>query len=191
MSSIKYNKSKTYLLPLLSEVIAFEDKFLPYLENTYMFDDKNEYTNCFYILHDFSFKNPEFTKYEYKLTNNPLFVKHIDIGNKVLYIFNFPTEYLHEYKCLMNSEYSKFGNDAKDLILKFWTEIYGKNTTGMNFILKVKQILFKEDKLRTEIENQLSTREHRVRLDEKAELGQYVDIENETFNLSNIEEYAK
>lgn len=188
MSSIKYNKSKTYLLPLLSEVIAFEDKFLPYLENTYMFDSENKYEDCLLILHDFSFRNPEFTAYEHRLTNNPLFVNHIDIGNKVLYIFKFPEEYLHEYYCLKQSKYSKFGEDAKQLILDFWTKMYGKSSTGINFILKVKQILFKQDKLKKEIENQLSTKDHRVILDDDAELGEFVEISNETFNLNVINE---
>lgn len=187
MSSIVYNKSKTYLLPLLSELIAFEDKFLPYLENTYMFDDENEFKECFYILHDFSFRNPEFTSYEHRLTNNKLFVKHIDIGNKVLYIFKFPEEYLHEYYCLRDSKYSKFGKDAKELILDYWTKMYGKSSAGINFILKVKQILFKEDKLKKEIEDRLSTKDNGiVILDDDAELGEFVKVENETFNLKQF-----
>ena len=116
---IKYNKSKTYLLPLLSEILEFDKDFLPFLENTFMFDMDDKYPNCLLLLHDFDFKNPEFTKYEHKFTKNELFVELIDIGNKVLYVFKFPEEYLTEYNKLIESKYSEFGEDAKELILEF------------------------------------------------------------------------
>ena len=124
MSSIKYNASKTYLLPLLSEIIGFESKFMNYLENTYMYvDDESLDQSIPYlaVLHEFSFKNPEFTSYEHRLIDNELFVKCIDIEDNVLYIFKFPEEYLKEYELLKNSKYSEFGDDAKKLILNFWT----------------------------------------------------------------------
>ena len=57
---LKFNKSKTYLLPLISEVLDLNIKFLPYLINTYLFDENNEYEKCIFILHEFNFKNPEF-----------------------------------------------------------------------------------------------------------------------------------
>lgn len=179
VNTIKYNKSKTYLLPLLSEVLDFDIKFLPYLLNTYMFDQNNEYENCFFILHEFNFKNPEFTKYEYKLTNNPLFVKHIDIDDKVIYVFKFPEEYLNEYNCLLNSQYSKFGDDAKQLILRFWGEVYSGNSSGVNFLLKVKQILYKDQKLKERLQKELN-----VVIDNEQELGDYVDPNNEIIILN-------
>ena len=41
MSSLKYNKSKTYLLPLIAPIIGIEEKYIDYLENTFMFDEDN------------------------------------------------------------------------------------------------------------------------------------------------------
>ena len=38
---MKYNRSKTYLLPLLSELVELDKKFMPYLVNTYMYDNEN------------------------------------------------------------------------------------------------------------------------------------------------------
>jgi len=182
---MKYNKSKAYLLPLIAPIINIEEKYISFLENTFMFDNENEFENCFYIYHDFSFKNPEFTKYEHKFTNCYLFRKLIDISsNKVLYIFNFPEEYMHEYNCLKNSRYSDFGEDAKQQILDFWTKIYGKSTQGVNFILSVKKILYKDDKLKKQIEESLSSKHHKVILDDDAELGEKVEIINETFSLN-------
>ena len=184
MSKIKYNTSKTYLLPLISEVIDLDLKFIDYLENTYMFDSNNEYEDCIFLHHKFDFKNPEFTAYEHKLTNNKLFVKHVDIGDKVVYIFKFPYEYLPEYYYLKDSEYSKFGKDAKELILRFWTELYGKVPVGIKLILKIKQILYKDSQLKKEIEQRLSSDKHKVILDDDSELGEHVNINDETINLS-------
>lgn len=184
MSSLKYNKSKTYLLPLIAPIIGIEEKYIDYLENTFMFDKNNEFNQCFYLYHDFNFKNPEFTKYEHKIIECYLFKKLIDIdNNKVLYIFDFPEEYLHEYYCLKDSKYSEFGEDAKQQILNFWTKIYGKSTIGVNFIISLKKILYKDLKLKKQIEESLSSKYHKVILDDNAELGEKVEIENETFNL--------
>lgn len=180
---LRFNKSKTYLLPLLSEVLDLNIKFLPYLINTYLFDENNEYENCIFILHEFNFKNPEFTKYEHKLTNNELFVKHIDIDDKVVYIFKFPKEYLNEYNCLLNSQYSKFGDDAKQLILRFWGEVYSGNSAGVNFLLKVKQILYKEQKLKERLQKDLG-----VIIKNDQELGDYVDPYNEVFNSEDFKQ---
>ena len=178
---VVYNKSKTYLLPLISEVLDLDIKFLPYLINTYLFDENNEYENCIFILHEFNFKNPEFTKYEHKLVNNDLFVKNIDIDDKVVYVFKFPEEYLNEYNCLLNSEYSKFGDDAKQLILRFWGEVYSGNASGVNFLLKVKKILYKDEKLRKELETKLG-----VKIHAEQELGDFVEVDNETLRISEV-----
>jgi hypothetical protein len=182
---MRYNKSKTYLLPLIAPLIGIEEKFINNLENTFMFDSNSEFNECFYILHEFSFKNPEFTKYEHKMTESYLFKKLIDIDSeKVLYIFNFPEEYLHEYYCLRDSKYSEFGEDAKQQILNFWTKLYGKKTTGVNLILSIKKILYKDPKLKKQIEERLSSEKHKLILDDNAELGEKVEIENETFKIN-------
>lgn len=178
MSNVRYNASKTYLLPLISEVIGIETKFIDYLDNTYMFDEENAFNECLFIKHEFSFKNPEFTAYEHRLIDNQYFVKLIDIGSDVIYVFKFPDEYLHEYYCLQNSKYSEFGEDAKKLILRFWTEMYGKFPSGINLILKIKQILYKEEKLKTQLEEKLNTK-----LDLHSELGEKVEVSNETFKF--------
>lgn len=184
MSKIRYNKSKTYLLPLLSEIIGFDKRFFKYLENVFIFEDTGRYENCIFILHDFSFKNPEFTLYEHSFINNELFVDLIDINDKVLYIFKFPEEYMMEYNYFIEGKYSKFGLDAKELILEFFTEIYRNNPNAVSFLIKVKQILFKDERLRKEIEEELSTNRSKVVLDEDAELTDSIEPIDETFFLS-------
>jgi len=180
------NKSRTYLLPLLSELIKFDKKFIDLLTNTFMCDDADKYKDHFYVEHKFDFKSPDFTAYEHELTNNELFVESIDIDDKVIYIFKFPEEYLHEYQAFKDSRYSAFGIDAKELILKFWTNIYEEEPAAIPVLLKIKQILFKEEKLKKQIEKELSSKRHLVEIPSDAELGEYVDVENETFLISNI-----
>jgi hypothetical protein len=175
---VKSNKSRTYLLPLIAPIIGIEEKFYDLIENTFMFDSNNEYKDCFFIVQNFSFKNPEFTAYEHRITNNDLFVKAIDIKDKVIYIYKFPKEYTHEYYEFMESRYSTFLEDAKKQILKFWTVIKGKQISGASFILKIKQILYKDKKLREEIEKNLG-----VKIADEAELGNHVDLNMETINL--------
>ena len=176
---IKSNKSRTYLLPLIAPLIGIEEKFYGLIENTYMFDSEKEYKDCFFIVQNFSFKNPEFTSYEYRMTNNDLFVKSIDFKDKVIYIYKFPKEYSHEYYSFSESNYSTFLEDAKKQILSFWTKIKGKQIGGASFVIKIKQILYKDKKLKDEIEKNLN-----VKLDDNAELGSFVDINSETINLS-------
>ena len=191
MSNIRYNKSKTYLLPLMSELLGLEIKFMPYLINTYMHDEDHKYEDCLFILHEFSFKNPEFTAYEHRLTDNPLFLKHIDLDNKVLYVFKFPEEYMPEYHCFYNSQYSKFGEDAKQLILNFWATVYAGNHLGIPFLQKLRNILYKSNKLKEKIEKDLSTEKHKVILDENQELGEWINEEDETFKIEEFKTLKK
>ena len=184
MSKVRYNKSKTYLLPLLSEIVGFDKRFFKHLKNVYMFDDMSRYENCLLILHDFSFQVPEFTSYEHKMIDNELFVDLVDINDQVLYVFKFPDEYMNEYNHLIEGRYSKFGEDAKELILEFFTDVYKGNPNAVPFLLKVKQILFKDKKLKKQIEEDLSTDRSRVILPADAELTDKIIIENETFPLS-------
>lgn len=182
--AVVYNKSKTYLLPLLSELIEFDSRFIDCLENTFMYVDTNDYKDHLLILHDYAFEHPEFAAYESKLVENELYVDSIDVGNKVLFIFKFPEEYLHEYKCLEEGRYSNYGLDAKELILKFWNTIFSKDIGAVPILLKIKQILFKDNKLKIQLEKELSSPRHEVKIDDDAELGSIIDKENETFELS-------
>jgi hypothetical protein len=179
MSNIIINKSKTYLLPLLSELVEFDKKYHNNIINTYIYDDLGKYENCFFILHKFSFRNPEYTIYENKLINNELYINLIDIDNDVLYIFKFPDDYLYEYNKYKEGKYSEFKNDAKELILNFFGEVYKFNMNAVSFLIKVKQILFKDKKLKKIIEDELN-----VTLSDDAELSSIMNKEEETFNIS-------
>lgn len=180
------NKSETYLLPLLSEIVSFDKRFAKNIKCTYInFDDK-KYENCIGVIYEFSFKNPEFTHYENKLTTNELFVDLFDIGEDVLYIFKFPEEYMHEYECYKSGLYSKFGLDAKELILEYYGDLYKGNLSATSFLLKINQVLFKDKKLKRQLEKELG-----VQIDDNAELSSVPSMEDETFNLSDIKKRNK
>lgn len=177
-NKIRYNKSKTYLLPLISELINLEPKFFDYLINTYIFDSENKYTNCIFIEHKFNFKNPEFTAYEHRMIDNQYFIDLIDIDDRVVYIFKFPEEYMLEYNHFINGNYSKFQDDAKDLILEFYGKMYENNLNALPFLIKVKQILFKDEKLRKKLEEEL-----KVEISKDAELSDIALKSDETIKL--------
>lgn len=177
----KFNKSKTYLLPLISDYIGINSKYLPYLKNTYLNCDKAKYKNCFFILHDFNFKDKDFTAYEHELMNNELFIEAHDINNQVLYVFKFPSEQLENYEAFMRSEYSKLTEDAKHKILGFWDKYYENNPNAVKFLTKIKNILYKENKLKIELETQLH-----VEIKEEAELGEFIEIKHETFEFKTL-----
>lgn len=180
---MKYNRSKTYLFPLLAELININYKFIPFIENTYLQDNENKHNNCFYIMHDFNFKNPDFTNYEHKFIDSELYETLYDVDNKVLYIFKFPEEFMYEYMCFKDSKYSEFGEDAKKVILEFWTEIYGKNAGAISFLNTIKQVLYKEDALRIKKERKLG-----VEISKDAELGDFVYLDKETYKFNKNKE---
>lgn len=186
---VKYNKSKTYLLPLLSELVPLRVEFVKFLENTYIFDDIGKYENCIAVLHEFTFKDPTFTRYENQLVASESFVELVDIGNQVLYIFKFPEEYLTEYNHFKDGKYSKFGLDAKEIILNFWGDVYRDNMGSITFLLTLKQVLFRDKKLKNKLEQELSSRTHKVVLDDDAELTSIMEETDETFELSKYQEH--
>ena len=177
----KSNKSRTYLLPLIAPIIGIKTEYYKYINNTFILDSENKYKDCIFIHHEFAFRTPEFIKYEHEIIDNQLFIESIDVNDEVIYIYKFPKEYIHEYNQYKESKYSTFFEDAKKQIIKFWTIIKGKHVSNVGFILKVKQILYKEKILKNELEKQLN-----VLLSDEAELGNFVDLDKETINLDNF-----
>jgi len=181
------NYSYTYILPLLSELVYLNNEIHNCIVNTYLFTNTNSSLGKFYILCKYNYRKPEYSIYEDKLISNELFVNSYDVKDKVLYEFNFPDVYKFEQIKFINGEYSLFKKDAKTLILKFWTELYGNIpsfVTGL--LLKIKQTLYKEEKLRKKLEEELGEI-----IPKDRELGQKIDINNETFTFDTKSEPVK
>ncbi len=171
------NKSKKYLLPLLSEFIYFDKNIISELENVYIFDETKKYKNCIFLLFNYNIKDSNFTKFENQIFNHNLFVDHYDFkNNKVLYILKFPKEYLYEYKMFIDGKYSEFGKDAQNLIFDFLID----QGVSEHFINKISNIFIKDVKLKQEIEKKL-----KVMLDDNSELESIIKEEDETINIKN------
>lgn len=171
------NYSYTYMLPLLSELVYLNKEVQDCIINTYMFTSKDSYIGKFYILCKYNYKDSNYSVIEDKLISNELFITSYDVKNLVLYEFKFPKIYNFEQLKFVNGEYSHFKKDSKKLILKFWTELYGhipSFVTGN--LMKIKQILYKEDKLRLKLEKELNES-----IDKNTELGNKICINKETF----------
>lgn len=174
---MRKNFSYTYLLPLLSEQVNLEKKILSKIENTYLITNKNDKLGYFYLLCKFDYSDSEFTDLESKLTYNDLFVDSFEVKGKILYQFKFPKEYLFEQKKFVKGRYSEFKLDGKKLILRFWTETYGHIPSFVsNSLLKIKQVLFKDEKLREKMNLTMG-----VDIEKGSELASIIDKEEETF----------
>ena len=179
MSKSGVNKSKTYLLPLLFEYLNFNFNYFYSLENTYIFDNEGIYEDCIFVEHKFEFSTPEYAAYESKLIENELFVDLIDNGNNVIYIFRFPEDFLEEYNLYKAGKYSHFGEDAKVMILDFYTNAYKGNLNAISFLIKLKQVLYRDKELRKRLEKELN-----VKISEESELTDIINTEKETFNIT-------
>ncbi len=114
---IKKNKSRTYMLPMIDEVVELD--FYELLLNTYLsFEDGDE---VFCILYKWD-SNKLFTKYEGRIMSANLFVGHEDYGDKVLYKFRLSKNMLVERELFINGDYKNFSKHHKYLINEFFTK---------------------------------------------------------------------
>lgn len=174
---MRINSSKVYLLPLLSEYIEFNPKFISNIRNTYI--ENNKYSiPTISILQKFNYNDADFPEYEQQFLNSELHLESIDKGENVIYILKFPEEYLKEYEYFKQSIYSKFKEEAKSTILGFWTRMYKNNTTVARHLINIKNVLYKEKALRLKLESEL-----KVRISTDQELGEYVNLEQELLTI--------
>jgi hypothetical protein len=83
----------------------------------------------------------------------------------------------------VEGKYSKFGDDAKQIIIRFWTKMYGRTAIGVSAILRVKQVLYKDKKLKQELEDRLSSDQCRIILADDAELIDIIQTDEETVKV--------
>lgn len=171
------NRSKTYLLPLILEFFNLPDSISHNFINCYIYDKDNKHQNCIYLLYKYDIKNPSFTKFEYELSKTHDYITHYDLKNNlILFVLKFPIDYIDEYYHYKNSEYSKYGNDAKKIILDY----YKKRNIPQKVFTKIKNILYRDVSLKLELEQILG-----VKLSDDSELGEIVDDISETIDIYN------
>lgn len=82
---------------------------------------KVTYVGPYLLLHYKFSDSTGFIKYEDYLTNHPLFKKHLDNGNVVIYSFNMPEEYIKEIYLFNKGNIEEFSDNAKNIVLKAYT----------------------------------------------------------------------
>lgn len=170
------NRSKTYLLPLILEFYNLPDSISHNFVNCFIYDKNSKHTNCIYLLYKYDIKNQNFTKFEYELSKTEGYVTHYDLKNNlILFVLEFPQDYIDEYNYYKNSDYSKFGNDAKEIILRY----YKTKNIPQKVFTKINNILYRDKLLKLELEQLLG-----VKLSDDLELGEIVDDISETIDIS-------
>ncbi len=170
--SKKFNKSRTYLLPLLMNKYDIEMSFV---ENTYLytvddFESVRLHISC-------KFDNEEqMVSFESKAFRKNTYIRKSkgESDNNVIYTLPLAKEHHNTYHLFIDGKYSKIQNIDKNTIMMFWNRLYkGANKP---FLSKVRQIFDRSDILKKELEEQL-----KVRLPEGAELSSVINIEDEIY----------
>ena len=157
---VKPNKSLTYMLPFLDDLLKFKFKHL--LLNSYVSFDGHD--DLFCILYDWK-SDPEFLKYEGDLMDNPLFVSHDDYDKRVLYKFRLPEKLLIGKNQFLQGKYKDFSATHKESIRKYLEE---KKVGNLNNILEILSNTSKREssqpdrKLET-FQNSLTITEHVIK----------------------------
>lgn len=171
-NKVKVNKSKSYLLPLLNEYVKIE--YLHLLENTFINIDG--YLECIALLYKNDSSDDNYIKHLRMLMDNSLLKSTLYMSEHTLFIFEFPEQFLNEYKYFKLGRYSKFSNDAKKKIIRF----FSNNYRYPDIVQEVVHILYKNKLRKERLEEQLG-----VKLSNDDELASIIDEEEETFKLED------
>ena len=167
------NKSKTYLLPLLAEILPLEYIYL--IKNTYiLFNNQPDYSFGILYHHPNDMESKNFYNYLDKLINTPIFIDKILLQDGILLVFLFPEEYLGEYDLYKEGQYSMFSKAAKDKIIRFTS----KNYTYPQLTMDITQILYKNRARKERLEKELG-----IILRDEDELTSKMLTEDETFKI--------
>lgn len=181
------NKSKTYLLPLFVNTLKLNKEFVSEIQNTYLFHPSHSSDKYIGITFKSSIlKNPKFINDIQNLILNDAFVEIEENKNEILYLFEFPEKYFQEYFKFLKGKYSQFSRRSKEIILRFWTENQIVDEKSIYNLIYIKQVLFKDEKLRLQLEEELN-----VRIPKGTELGSIVDLNDEIFINTKMKESAQ
>lgn len=161
----RVNKSKSYVLPLLSNFI--EIKNISNIVNSYLFlegkDDK-------YIIVKYRL-NDETLEYVESIKSHCLINNIIENGGYLYIVFNVPNEILKDYEKFVDGKYSEI--ESKNTIITFLSDNYPSRF--FNTIERIRQVLYKDKALKYELEYNLD-----ITLPEGIELSSKPDLIDET-----------
>ena len=162
-----FNKSYTYILPMLSTQF---DVVKANLVNTFIGSDEySGYDNHIFLLYKFT-GNPRFMEYEDYLEHVKLFAAKYDPDkHHVMFIFDVPKKYQNIYDLFKKGKYSEFPEEYKLLIFKF------HGITNPEH--KVAKVLYKHPDIREELEDRLQ-----VVLPENSEVSSVPNLDIEIYS---------
>lgn len=112
--NIVANKSKTYMLPLLMKHVNID--FENHIQNTYLSFEGDD--DIFCILYNWS-SIESFLTYEGMLMDHPMYIGHVDYGDKVLYKFQLTHEIRKSRKLFVEGKLKEIQEDHKQLIIDY------------------------------------------------------------------------
>lgn len=160
------NTSLAYLTPMLGHTYT---QFVVYIRGCFIGDtSRPDLDNNILLLCDYE-STDEYFKFEDFLTKHKHFKERYDPDNySVMFVFNVPKEYEQEYHFLKSGEYSKFSDEYKRKIVKFWNLLSNH---------KYFKVLYKDPTRKEELEDELGTT-----LPENAELLSALDYDLEMYS---------
>lgn len=125
------NKSKTYMLPLLMKHVDI--KFENHIQNTYLsFEDEDD---MFCILYNWS-SIESFLTYEGMIMDHPMYIGHVDYGDKVLYKFELTHEIRKSRNLFIEGRLKDIQDGHKDLIIKYVNDRAYRNADRIRRIVQ-------------------------------------------------------
>jgi len=123
LKGVKKTEATRFILPMLSDKFKKDVFFVnKYFLNCYIGDsNKPEYEGKI-LLHYRYEPSVNYIKFEKQLELIPQHIgdyDYDDIGS-VMHVFDVPERWQSEYKHFLEGRYSKFSNEYKALILRFW-----------------------------------------------------------------------
>ena len=124
------NKSKTYMLPLLMKHVKIQ--FENHILNTYLSFQEGDDVFC--ILYKWS-SEATFLTYEGEIMDHPMYVGHVDYGDKVLYKFNLTHEIKKSRQLMIEGKLKEFSDEHKQLIGSYVSDRGFKNANRIKEIV--------------------------------------------------------
>lgn len=167
------NKSFSFLLPMCGK--SFKD--FQYCMGCFVGDVNNpKYKDKILLLWKTNYSL--FSYHHDFLIEHNLYEDSYYINDEyVMFVFNLPNGYEHNYHLFIEGKYSKFDDEYKKHILRFYAN---QDTTN------VEHVMYKNEKLYKAWEQKLN-----VKISRDQEIGSIPDLEVEMFSLDKIEKRTK
>jgi hypothetical protein len=173
-------KTSNFIMPFLGfnkDYFKWEEGFV----NSYIGTEEDEdYGNKLYLLYRFN-SSTKFTEFENQMISHPNFNKLMDPDPyHTIYCFDLPQDYQKDINTILEGKYSQISEEAKKRLIAFH-----KSTKERPLY----QILYKDPKRKLQMEVDLSTPSHKVKIPEDNELYSPLEKQEEIFlNKYKIED---